>query len=76
MTSEAAPTDAHATDDLDFLRRLLARSERRVDPHAFHFVHWGLIVLVWYPLSNALELADDRSGWPWSAALRSGSESC
>jgi len=41
-----------AQADAAFLRDLLARAQRRVDPHAFHVVHWGAIVLVWYPLVN------------------------
>jgi len=43
-----------ASADLDYIRRVLDRTERRVDPHAFHFVHWGAIVLVWYPVMNYL----------------------
>jgi hypothetical protein len=48
--SERGP--AAARDDVQFLRGLLARAQRRVDPHTFHVVHWGAIVLVWYPLVN------------------------
>jgi len=50
------PTDStpDARGDLEYLRAVLARAERRVDPHAFHFVHWGLIVLVLYPLLDWL----------------------
>jgi hypothetical protein len=43
---------AGPSSDVEFLRGLLARAQRRVDPHAFHVVHWGAIVLVWYPLAN------------------------
>jgi len=41
-----------AERDLAFIREVVARSQRRIDPHAFHFVHWGAIVLVWFPLGN------------------------
>jgi hypothetical protein len=34
-----------------------------VDPHAFHFVSWGAIVLVWYPLQNLLDLRDAPAAW-------------
>ena len=44
-----------AMQDLEFINQVVQRTDRRVDPHAFHYVHWGLIVLVWYPLSNFLE---------------------
>ena len=51
-----------AQDDLAFIRNVIARTDRRVDPHAFHYVHWGAIVLVWYPLSNAFA-QQDRRDW-------------
>jgi hypothetical protein len=44
-----------AARDLALIRDVMRRAERRVDPHAFHYVHWGLIVLVWYPVGNFLE---------------------
>jgi len=43
-----------ARDDLSFIKQVISRTHRLIDPHAFHFVHWGGIVLVWYPLSNLL----------------------
>ncbi len=43
--------------DLAYIRRVLAQTERRVDPHAAHFLIWGLLVLVSYPAMNALCLA-------------------
>jgi hypothetical protein len=48
------PTDPAA--DLHFIRRMMERTHARVDPHAFHFVLWGSIVLVFYPLLNWFEL--------------------
>lgn len=44
------PTSAR--DDLDFIKQVLDRTHRLIDPHAFHYVHWGAIVLIWYPLAN------------------------
>ena len=41
-----------ALQDLEYIRGVLDRTERRVDTHAFHLVHWGAIVLVWFPLAN------------------------
>ncbi len=52
-----------AENDLAFLRSVLERTQRRVDPHAFHFVSWGAIVLVWYPLQNFLDLRGLAGGW-------------
>ena len=48
-----------ARDDLSFIRGILERTERTVDPHAFHYVSWGAIVLIWYPLANWFELRGD-----------------
>ncbi len=51
------PDRESARAELVYLEDLLRRARRTLDPHAFHFVHWGAIVLLWYPLGNALELA-------------------
>ena len=56
---QSAPEPGAASADLEFVRRIVARTDQRIDPHGFHFVHWGLIVLVWYPLSNYFALR----GW-------------
>ncbi len=45
-----------AKSDLGYIRNVLERTERAVDPHAFHFVIWGALVLVWYPLANWFQL--------------------
>jgi hypothetical protein len=45
-----------ARDDLARIEEIVARTRQQIDPHAFHFVHWGLIVLVWFPLGNLLQL--------------------
>ncbi len=52
-------------DDLAFVRDVMARAERRIDPHAFHFVSWGAVVLVWYPLMNWLEESGRRGAMLW-----------
>jgi len=44
------------TDDIRFIRQVLERTQARIDPHAFHFVLWGALVLVCYPLTNWFEL--------------------
>ncbi len=46
---------AAAAADLRHVREVMERTRRRVDPHAFHFVLWGAIVLAWYPLANVLQ---------------------
>jgi hypothetical protein len=46
--------DQQAIDDLDLVRRILDNTQRRVDPQMFHFIIWGAIVTVWYPLDNWL----------------------
>jgi len=53
-----------AAGDLDVIRRVLESTHRRIDPHMFHFVLWGIIVLVWYPLANWFEMrGDSRAMW-------------
>ncbi len=47
-----------AAQDLALVRRVLEATQRRVDPQMFHFIIWGVIVLVWYPLDCWL----DRNG--------------
>ncbi len=68
-----------AEQELQFIRRVIERTQRRVDPHAFHFVHWGAIVLVGYPAINACTLSG-RDAWvPWiggAALLLGGILSC
>jgi len=46
-----------AASDLEYVRRVIERTQARVDPHAFHFVLWGTLVLFVYPLLNWLETA-------------------
>lgn len=41
-----------AQRDLELVNDVLRRTSQRIDAHAFHCVHWGLIVLIWYPLAN------------------------
>ncbi|MHC4960366.1 MAG: hypothetical protein ACYTGN_18610 [Planctomycetota bacterium] len=52
-------------DELRFINDVLARTESRIDPHAFHFIIWGALVLVCYPLLNWFELAGDLRGMAW-----------
>lgn len=54
-----------AANDLEYVRRIVERTHARVDPHAFHFVLWGSLVLVFYPLLNWLELAGREAWMPW-----------
>ncbi|MHC4077603.1 MAG: hypothetical protein ACYST0_04070, partial [Planctomycetota bacterium] len=43
---------ANAQQDLAFVKDIVQKTSQRIDAHAFHCVHWGLIVLVWYPVAN------------------------
>ena len=54
-----------AADQLRFIRDVVARTEGRIDPHAFHFVIWGTLVLVCYPLLNWLELSGQLTWMAW-----------
>jgi len=51
-----------AKGDLRFVEELARRARAQIDPHAFHYVHWGLIVLVWFPLENWLQ-ANGLGAW-------------
>lgn len=54
-----------AIQDLDFIKNVVRRTDQRVDPHAFHYIHWGLIVLIWYPLSNLFEHQGRTNAMIW-----------
>jgi hypothetical protein len=41
-----------AHSELEFIASVMRRTQAAVDPHAFHFVLWGALVLVCYPLMN------------------------
>ncbi|MEM7164990.1 MAG: hypothetical protein AAF581_05960 [Planctomycetota bacterium] len=55
-----------ARNDLDYINRVIKQTQLRIDPHAFHCVHWGVIVLLWYPLHNLLQ---DLGHYSWLIAL-------
>lgn len=65
--SQGAGAAEAAARELEFIRGILDRTQRRIDPHAFHFVGWGAVVLVWFPLANLFEI-QERPG-SWSLAL-------
>jgi hypothetical protein len=44
-----------ASQDLALVDRVLDQTRQRVDPQLFHAIHWGVIVLVWYPTANWLD---------------------
>jgi hypothetical protein len=60
--------------DLEFIRRIVERTQARIDPHAFHFVVWGVLVLVAYPIANWCDLAGrgDLRTWVLAAMLGAG----
>lgn len=63
-----------ATADLEFIKEIMQRTHRRIDPHAFHFIIWGALVLVTYPLLNWLgrQANLDAMRWIGIAALAVG----
>jgi hypothetical protein len=63
-----------ARADLAYIRDVMERTDRRIDPHAFHFVHWGAIVLVWFPLGTWFELEGrlDLLAWLCAGSLALG----
>lgn len=60
-----APTRDSAAADLEFIRGVIERTDQHVDPHAFHYVHWGAIVLFWYPLATYFEHQGNKAAYAW-----------
>jgi hypothetical protein len=52
INGEINMNENQASQDLAFVRDLIGRTQRRVDAHAYQFIWWGTIVLLWYPLAN------------------------
>lgn len=46
-----------AREDLQWIDKILSMTHRRVDPHLFHAIIWGAVVLFWYPLMNYFFIA-------------------
>ena len=45
--------------EIDFIKNIVAKTSQRIDAQAYHVVHWGLIVMIWYPLQNYFTLIDN-----------------
>ncbi|HEX5137047.1 MAG TPA: hypothetical protein VFY93_08755 [Planctomycetota bacterium] len=58
--------------DLQFIRQVMERTQARIDPHAFHFVLWGALVLIAYPLANWAELAGRGDLGNWTGGVMLG----
>ena len=52
-----------AAADLEYISSVIKRTQKRIDPHAFHFVLWGAIVLVCYPLLNYFQNTENLTGF-------------
>ncbi|MEM8885124.1 MAG: hypothetical protein AAGD14_13730 [Planctomycetota bacterium] len=61
--------EATVHEDLRYIREVLTRTQARIDPHAFHFVLWGGLVLVAYPLLNWFELGGDLAAMAWTGGV-------
>lgn len=59
-------------DDLQFIRRVMDRTHARIDPHAFHFVLWGALVFVAYPLANWFDGHAATRNWILGIMLATG----
>ncbi len=64
--SEAEAKRERAARDLRYIREIVQRTDLRIDPQAIHFVVWGALVFVWYPLSSYFFLKDNV---PWAAGI-------
>ncbi len=56
---------SQASADLEFVRSVMDRTQRRIDTHAFHTIVWGCIVLVWYPLGNYFLQIGNKTAYIW-----------
>ena len=54
-----------AAADLEYITSVIQRTQKRIDPHAFHFVLWGAIVLVCYPLLNYFQGTENLPAMAW-----------
>jgi len=54
-----------ATADLEFIKEIMQRTHRRIDPHTFHFIIWGTLVLFLYPLLNWLGQQENLTAMRW-----------
>ncbi|MHC4161810.1 MAG: hypothetical protein ACYSUM_06735 [Planctomycetota bacterium] len=54
-----------ATADLEFIKEIMQRTHRRIDPHTFHFIIWGTLVLFVYPLLNWLGQQENFAAMRW-----------
>ena len=54
-----------AANDLKYIRNTILRASHRIDPHLFHAVHWGVLVLVTYPMLTWLFAADQNTAAAW-----------
>ncbi|MCZ6571934.1 MAG: hypothetical protein ACE10D_09785 [Planctomycetota bacterium] len=67
--NEAEEKRERAARDLRYIRDIVKRTDRRIDPQALHFVVWGALVFLWYPLSNYFFLQDNV---PWAIGIGIG----
>jgi dolichol kinase len=54
-----------ATADLEFIKEIMQRTHRRIDPHTFHFIIWGTLVLFVYPLLNWFGQQENLAAMRW-----------
>jgi len=54
-----------ASSDLEFIASIMRRTQSAVDPHAFHFVLWGALVLVCYPALNWFQTQEALAPMAW-----------
>ena len=55
----------NATNELEFIAGVMRRTQAAVDPHAFHFVLWGVLVLVCYPLLAWMQTRESLAPMAW-----------
>lgn len=62
--------DSHAARrDLELVKDIVQRASQRIDAQAFHSVHWGVIVLIWFPLANYWESQGNMDAYTWTCGL-------
>ena len=51
--------------EIEFIKAIVEKTNQHIDAQGFHFVHWGLIVLLWYPTNNYLRSAGYMNAYTW-----------
>lgn len=55
----------NAAAELEFIAGVMRKTQSAVDPHAFHFILWGGLVMLCYPALNFFQLKEELAPMAW-----------